>query len=148
MNIRDIMSKKLIIGKNTDSIKRISELMKENDVGFIPISNDKKIIGVITDRDIVVRALAMSAKGSSRIESYISPNVISCDVNENIETVLNIMKESKIKRVIITEFEKVIGIISLSDVINEKNAFEAFKEIYEINRNDDYFKTEVDEFYL
>ena len=142
------MSKNLIIGKNTDSIKRISELMKENDVGFIPISNDKKIIGVITDRDIVVRALAMSAKGSSRIESYISPNVISCDVNENIETVLNIMKESKIKRVIITEFEKVIGIISLSDVINEKNAFEAFKKIYEINRNDAYFKTEVDEFYL
>ena len=148
MNISDVMSKNLIIGKNTDSIKRISELMKEYDIGFIPISKEQKIIGVITDRDIVVRALVSSAKGSSKIESYISPNIISCDVNESIDNVLNVMKESKIKRVLITDLEKIVGIVSISDIINEKNALNAFKEIYEINRNDDYFKTEVDDFYL
>lgn len=148
MNIKDVMSKNLIIGKNTDNIKTISELMKEYDIGFIPISKKDKIIGVITDRDIVVRALANNARRNSKIESYISPNIISCDINETIDTVLNIMKESKIKRVLITELEKVVGIVSISDIINEKNAIKAFKEIYEINRNENYFKTEVDDFYL
>ena len=122
--------------------------MKEHDIGFIPISKKDKIIGVITDRDIVVRALANGARKNSKIESYISPNIISCDINETIDTILNIMKESKIKRVLITDLEKVVGIISISDIINEKNAIKAFKEIYEINRNDDYFKTEIDDFYL
>lgn len=148
MEIKDVMSKNLVIGKNTDSIKKISELMKEHDIGFVPICKGQKIIGVITDRDIVVRALTTCAKCSSKIESYISPNVISCNIDDSIDTVLKVMKESKIKRVLITELEKIVGIVSISDIINEKNAFETFKEIYAINRNSDYFKTEIDEFYL
>lgn len=148
VKIKDAMSKKLIIGKNTDTIKEISELMKKNDIGFIPISKNNKIIGVITDRDIVTRAIESGAKGDSKIESYISPNIISCDINENTSTVLDIMKKSKIKRLIITDSEKVVGVISISDLLNEDKVFDTFKEIYTINRNDDYFKTEIDEFYL
>ena len=148
MNISDVMSKNLIVGKHDDSIKAISDLMQEFDIGFIPISKENKIIGVITDRDIVVRGIASGAKSSSKIESYISPNIISCDVNESIDELLNIMKESRIKRVLITDLEKVVGIVSISDILNEKNALKTFKEIYEINRNDDFYKTEIDDFYL
>jgi len=148
MNISDVMSKNLIVGNHDDSIKSISDLMQEFDIGFIPISKENKIIGVITDRDIVVRGIASGAKSSSKIESYISPNIISCDVNESINELLNIMKESRIKRVLITDLEKVVGIVSISDILNEKNALKTFKEIYEINRNDDFYKTEIDDFYL
>ena len=151
MDIKDIMTKDLIIGKNTDNIKKISELMKEYDIGFIPISKDKKIIGVITDRDIVVRAICNNINYDTPIENYISPNIISCDVDSSINEVLDIMKQSKIKRIIVTELEKIVGIVSISDIINnsnEKNALDAFKEIYEINKNTDKFHTEIDEFYL
>ena len=58
------------------------------------------------------------------------------------------MKKSKIKRIIITDSEKVVGIVSISDLLNQKNVIDACKEIYKINKNDDYFKTEIDEFYL
>ena len=148
MKIEDVMSKKLIVGKNTATIKEISELMKKFDIGFIPISKNNKIIGVITDRDIVTRIITSNAQSSDLIESYISPNIISCDINSDIDTLFDIMKKSKIKRIIITDSEKVVGIVSISDLLNQKNVIDACKEIYKINKNDDYFKTEIDEFYL
>lgn len=148
MKIEDVMSKKLIVGKNTATIKEISELMKKFDIGFIPISKNNKIIGVITDRDIVTRIITSNAQSSDLIESYISPNIISCDINSDIDTLLDIMKKSKIKRIIITDSEKVVGIVSISDLLNQKNVIDACKEIYKINKNDDYFKNEIDEFYL
>ena len=95
MKIEDVMSKKLIVGKNTATIKEISELMKKFDIGFIPISKNNKIIGVITDRDIVTRIITSNAQSSDLIESYISPNIISCDINSDIDTLLDIMKKSK-----------------------------------------------------
>ena len=148
MKIEDVMSKKLIVGKNTATIKEISELMKKFDIGFIPISKNNKIIGVITDRDIVTRIITSNAQSSDLIESYISPNIICCDINSDIDTLLDIMKKSKIKRIIITDSEKVVGIVSISDLLNQKNVIDVCKEIYKINKNDDYFKTEIDEFYL
>lgn len=141
-------SKNLIIGKNTDTIKEISNLMKEYDIGFIPISKGNKIIGVITDRDIVTRAISNGVNSDDLIESYISYNVISCDITDSVDSILEVMTKSRIKRVIITDKEKVVGIVSLSDLLDEKKAFSAFKEIYKIDKNFDYFKTEIDEFYL
>lgn len=141
-------SKNLIIGKNTDTIKEISNLMKEYDIGFIPISKGNKIIGVITDRDIVTRAISNGVNSDDLIESYISYNVINCNVTDSVDSILEVMTKSRIKRVIITDKEKVVGIVSLSDLLDEKKAFSAFKEIYKIDKNFDYFKTEIDEFYL
>lgn len=141
-------SKNLIIGKNTDTIKEISNLMKEYDIGFIPISKGNKIIGVITDRDIVTRAISNGVNSDDLIESYISYNVINCDITDSVDSILEVMTKSRIKRVIITDKEKVVVIVSLSDLLDEKKAFSAFKEIYKIDKNLDYFKTEIDEFYL
>ncbi|MEG0825908.1 MAG: CBS domain-containing protein [Bacilli bacterium] len=148
MNVNDIMTKDLIIGKYNDSIKNISELMLKYDIGFIPISKDNKIIGVVTDRDIVVRALIACAKCSSKIESYISSNIISCDALDTTEYALNCMKKNKVKRLIVTNQKKIVGIVSISDLIENKKSIETIKFIYKIDKNDSIYSTEIDEFYL
>ena len=148
MEIKDLMSKNLIIGKSTDNITKISELMKKYDIGFIPISKNKKIIGVITDRDIIVKGLASCAKGSAKVEDYISKNVFSCSIDDSIDDVLSCMREHKIKRVIISDNNKIVGVISISDLLNEEGIHNTISSIYEINRNSDYYPTEIDEFYL
>lgn len=66
--------------------------------------------------------------------------------------VLHLMKKEKVKRVLVTDNQKVVGIVSLSDIIKNSDETEeiinALKEIFTLNRNTDKYETEIDEFYL
>lgn len=147
MLIKDIMSKKIITNSYKDDIYEIAGKMKKYDIGFIPITKDNKIIGIITDRDIVINTLAN--KNNEPI--IYTKTVLSIDMDKSIEEALTFMKEKKVKRLIVTNKNLVVGIISLSDLImhsDEKVLIEALKVIYEIDRNEHDYKTEIDEFYL
>lgn len=152
MNIKEIMSKNIITCSKDDSLLKASNLMKKNDIGFLPISDNKKIIGVITDRDIVIKALSNEEDYSNPINDYINKNIITIDVNSNIQDTLKTMGDNKIKRLIVKENNKVVGIISLSDIINSKYnesvLFDTLKSIYTITDKNNNETIEIDEFYL
>lgn len=144
MDIEKIMTRKIIICHKNDSIKDIASKMKKYDVGFLPIIDDyNKIIGTITDRDIVINEFNNIINKQNKI--------ISINYDEDVYEALNIMGNHKIKRLIVTKDNKAIGIISLSDLVNytTKDSFiETFKRIYTIDRNEHDYDTEIDEFYL
>lgn len=152
MKIEDIMSKNIIIGSITNTIPEIATIMKKYDIGFLPISDQQKIIGVITDRDIVINALSNNCNQNDIIDKYINKNIISIEQDEKIENAIELMGEKKVRRLIITKNNKMSGILSLADIISANNdkdlIIDALQRIFEINRNDDLFKTEIDEFYL
>lgn len=152
MKIEDIMSKNIIIGSITNTIPEIATIMKKYDIGFLPISDQQKIIGVITDRDIVINALSNNCNQNDIIDKYINKNIISIEQDEKIENAIKLMGEKKVRRLIITKNNKMSGILSLADIISANNdkdlIIDALQRIFEINRNDDLFKTEIDEFYL
>lgn len=147
MLIKNIMSKKIITNSYKDDIYEIAGKMKKYDIGFIPITKDNKIVGIITDRDIVINTLAN--KNNEPI--IYTKTILSIDMDKSIEEALKFMKEKKVKRLIVTDKNLVVGIISLSDLIkhsNEKVLIETLKVIYEIDRNEHDYKAEIDEFYL
>ena len=152
MKIEDIISKDLIIGELNQKVSEIAELMKKYDIGFIPIAQNKHIIGVVTDRDIICNTFSGELDNEAKIERYMTNNVISIDVNDTIENALKAMGKEKIKRIIISDHEKVVGILSLSDIIktdiDEKEFMAELKKIWTIHKNIDSFHTEIDEFYL
>ena len=152
MKIEDIMSKNIIIGNITNTISEISTLMKKYDIGFLPISDQKKIVGVITDRDIVVNALSNNCNQNDIIDKYIVKNLIVIEQDKKIEEAIKLMGDKKVRRIIVTKDNKMSGILSLEDIINIKEyqdlIINNLQKIFEINRNDDLFKTEIDEFYL
>lgn len=152
MNIKEIMSKNIITCSKDESLLKASNLMKKNDIGFLPISDNKKIIGVITDRDIVIKALSNKEDYSNPINDYINKNIITIDVNSNIQDTLKTMGDNKIKRLIVKENNKVVGIISLSDIINSKynesSLFDTLKSIYTITDKNNNETIEIDDFYL
>ena len=152
MNIKEIMSKNIITCSKDESLLKASNLMKKNDIGFLPISDNKKIIGVITDRDIVIKALSNKEDYSNPINDYINKNIITIDVNSNIQDTLKTMGDNKIKRLIVKENNKVVGIISLSDIINSKYnesvLFDTLKSIYTITDKNNNETIEIDDFYL
>lgn len=150
MNIKDIINSNLITCDKDATLNEVSIKMKNYGIGFIPISDDKKVIGVITDRDIIINALANNENKSTKIIDYINKNIITAPYNSSIEDVLQIMSQKKIKRILIEDNKKIIGVISLSDIINSdyKNdsLINTLKNIYTIKKKE--INVEIDEFYL
>ncbi|NLL45072.1 MAG: CBS domain-containing protein [Mollicutes bacterium] len=152
MKIKDIMTRDLVIGNIDSTISEISKIMQQADIGFVPIADGNKIVGIITDRDIVIRALANNAESNTEVEKYMTTNIISIEQDKTIEDAINLMGKEQIKRLIITNNNKVVGILSLSDIINmdvnSNLVLENQKKIWEKSRNTDEYKTEIDDFYL
>jgi len=142
--MKNIMCENVIVMDINSSIEEVCDTMKKYDIGFLPISDNNKIVGVITDRDIVVKIIANK---DNKIKGYLS-KPISIDINENLDDALNLMKKQKIKRLLVSDSNKLVGVISLSDLLGKIDTNEAVKEIFEINRNTDTYITKIDEFYL
>lgn len=150
MKAQDIMSRNLIIMNDNTSISEVARIMKEKDIGFIPISSDNKIIGVITDRDIVVNAISNKCSLDTPVKEYAIKNVISVNIDDNVSKILNVMRKNKVKRVLVNDEHRLVGIVSFSDILNnnEFDILNTMKEIWSIKRNNDHYETEIDEFYL
>lgn len=148
--INEIMSKKIIFSNLNDSIKDVSNLMKENNIGFIPIKDNNNYIGVITDRDICL-AIPTIKNVNDSIKSYITKNIIYIDINSTIEEALQKMSEYKIKRLLVKEKDSTVGVLSLSDILNytnSKNILNTYKTIFYIHDNNQNSIAEIDEFYI
>ena len=150
MKAIDIMSRDLVILNENTSIRKVAQTMKEKDIGFVPLCNDNKITGVITDRDIVCNAVSNNDI-NNEVKEYMTRNVIKVNKNDNISKILSTMRKNKIKRVLVeNDNKKLVGIVSFSDILNN-NEFEimnTMKEIWSIKRNTDEHRTEIDDFYL
>lgn len=150
MKAIDIMSRDLVILSENTSINEVAQTMKEKDIGFIPISLEDKITGVITDRDIVCNAVSNNDI-NNKVKEYMTRNIIKVNENDNVSKILSTMRKNKIKRVLVeNDDKKLVGIVSFSDILNN-NEFEimnTMKEIWTIKRNSDEYRTEIDDFYL
>ena len=124
--------------------------MKQNNIGFIPIKDKNKYVGVITDRDICL-AIPTIDNVNDSIKSYITNNIIYVDADSDIDSALSIMGSNKVKRLLVKDKDKIIGILSLSDILNytnNNNIINTYKTIFYIHNNDNGTIAEIDEFYL
>ena len=148
--INEIMSKEIVFGNTDSSIKDIANLMKTNNIGFIPIKNKDKYVGVITDRDIALSLVSIKDINDS-IKPYMTNNIVYIDYNCNIDDALDIMSKNKIKRLLVKEKDNTVGILSLSDILNytnNKNIIETYKAIFYTHDNVLNTLPEIDDFYL
>lgn len=130
MKIKDIMSKNIISCKLNSTIYDVSKLMKKYNIGFIPII-DNGLKGVITDRDIVIKCIYNK---DNNLYGYINNNVIYIDDDNDISDALLLMNKYKIKRLIVKNKKEIVGILSLSDILNynvDNNFIDTIKSIYE-----------------
>lgn len=121
MKVKDIMSKSMVTAHTHNKISEVSRMMKEYDIGFIPIEDNNDFIGVITDRDIVIRAIAKGTNCDDTIDKYITNYIISISSDADIEEALELMSEEKIKRLLVEDKRKIVGILSLSDILSIQN---------------------------
>ena len=147
MNIENIMTKDIITKDINSSLEEIASTFKDFDIGFLPITENNKIIGVLTDRDIVVKMLS---NNDTSIKNYLNTNIIKININSSIDDVLSLMKEHKVKRIIVENNNLMVGIISISDLLDYDNEFiiDTLKTIFKPDKRNISNNTDIKEFYL
>jgi CBS domain-containing protein len=118
MKVKDMMHKGVEYVAPNARLHMIAKKMRDADIGAIPVCEDGRAVGMVTDRDIAIRALA-NGKDISKIEArdVMSRNVISCRDSEEAEDALRVMESKKIRRLpVVNDAEKLIGMISLGDI--------------------------------
>jgi CBS domain-containing protein len=137
--IRDIMTDQVECCTLLDNVFEVAVKMKELNVGAIPIVDKDKLVGMITDRDIVVRGVAEKHPGSTKVEDIMSDKLITISADASTNEAANLMAEHQIRRLPVVEGDKLVGIVSLGDFairkLTDDQAKEALTEISEQNYN-------------
>ncbi len=139
MKVCEIMTKDVISLSVDDTADHAAELMKEYNVGSIPVNTeDRGVVGIVTDRDIILRCVAEGKDIKlQKVRSIMTSNPVVGDENINVNDAARIMSERQIRRLPITSDNHLVGIVSLGDLALEPNiheeAIEALSEISEPN---------------
>ncbi|MPZ48502.1 MAG: CBS domain-containing protein [Dehalococcoidia bacterium] len=119
MQVREAMAKTISIATPRDSLRRIAELMKMEDAGFIPVCEGDNVVGVITDRDIVIRGLS-NGQGdiaNEPAERFMSRNVATVQADANLEEAAMIMEQREVRRLPVLENGRLAGILSHGNLV-------------------------------
>src|SRR6266568_1375678 len=110
--VRDIMTPNPETCRSNDSIHDVARIMAERDTGVVPVVDDaKKVIGLITDRDIVVRLVAEGKDpANAHVDEAMTKNVRAVKENDTVNDVLNVMSNSQVRRVpVINDRNEIVG---------------------------------------
>lgn len=141
MLVRDIMSKDIVSLNSEDSVERAAQMMRQFDVGSIPVcDNSKKLVGIITDRDIALNAVSSGAAASQqKICDFMTSNPVTGSPDMDVHEAVRMMSRHQIRRLPIVENNNLVGIVSLGDISQEPdlqdNAEVALKNISEPGSN-------------
>ena len=113
--IRDIMTDQVECCSLLDNVFEVAVKMKELNVGAIPIVDKDRLVGMITDRDIVVRGVAEKHPGSTKVEDIMSSKLVTINAEATTNEAANLMAEHQIRRLPVVQGDKLIGIVSLGD---------------------------------
>ena len=137
--IRDIMTENVESCTLLDNMFEVAVKMKDLNVGAIPIVDQEKLVGMITDRDIVIRGVAEKHPGSTKVEDIMSKTLVTVTPDTSSKEAAKLMAEHQIRRLPVVDNGKLIGIVSLGDFaireLTDDQAKEALTEISEQNYN-------------
>ena len=118
MKVKEIMSTHVQSISSSAMVSEAAERMRIFDIGALPVLEDKKIVGMLTDRDIVIRAVAAGLDPKMTvIKDVFTPNILSCSQEDEIETAAKIMEDNQVRRlVVLGDDNAVVGMLSLGDL--------------------------------
>ena len=119
--IRDVMTPNPACVSAKDSIRDVAKIMAREDTGVVPVVDGKKVIGMITDRDIVVRLVAEGKDpANAKVNEAMTKNVRSVKEDSTINEALQVMSNAQIRRVpVVNTNNEIVGIVSMKDIATD-----------------------------
>lgn len=114
--VSDIMSKDCQCVSSKDNLFECAILMRDHDIGFVPVLEGRKLLGVITDRDLVIRGFAEKHSGSESVTKVMSEDVKTISPHLSVDEASAIMAANQIRRLPVVENGQLVGIVSLGDL--------------------------------
>jgi len=104
----------------SETLKTASDKLQKYNVGVMPVLNekDRKVVGIISERDIARYICKDEFKSDLLVSKIMTKNIISCNLNTSVTELLEIISSNKIRHIPIIEKEKLLGIVSIGDVVN------------------------------
>jgi CBS domain-containing protein len=123
MKVREAMTQDVCLATPDQSICDAARVMAQIDAGALPVEQDDRLIGVITDRDIAVRAVAAGKSPDTKVRDVMSREVLYCYEDQDLDDVIRNMGNIKVRRLpVLSRDKRLVGIISLGDLARHHDA--------------------------
>lgn len=130
MRVSEVMTHGVCIANPSQSICDVAKIMAEGDLGAVPVGENDRLVGMITDRDIAVRAVALGKTPQTKVGEIMSRDVKYCFDDEDVSHVADNMGEIQVHRLpVVNRDKKLVGIIALADIANCEGARLAGKAV-------------------
>ena len=117
MRLNDITTDVVETLEPTQTLEAAVQLMRDRDIGWMPVLEKEKIVGVVTDRDIVIRGVASGMQPKTNtVGEVMTKNVLSCDIEDAAEDAARLMEREQVRRLVVTDrIGRLVGVVSLAD---------------------------------
>jgi CBS domain-containing protein len=134
MRINQCMTRNVRVVSPDDTIEHAGQIMAQIDAGVLPVAQDDRLVGMITDRDIAIRGVAEGCNPDARVAEVMSQEVLYCYDDQDADDVLENMAEIQVRRMPVMDHDKrLVGIVSIGD-LSKREAREAGRALGSIAR--------------
>lgn len=135
MKVREAMTIKVRTANPEQTICQAARLMAECDAGILPVGDNDRLVGVITDRDIAIRAVAQGKSPETPVSDVMTKEVLYCFEDEDLEHVAKNMGDVKVRRLpVLNRKKRLVGIVSVGDLALSANAQVAGRTVAGISK--------------
>lgn len=137
MKLKEIMTREVEIVHPDDSLQTAAQKMRYRDIGFLPVCDGDRLIGVLTDRDIALRATADGIDPRTSLsKEWVTTPVVYCFDDQDVDEAAHLMREHQIRRLVILgrDDKRLVGVVSLGDLatnVEERKSGEVLQEVSE-----------------
>ena len=134
MIVKDVMTAQVVTAKPSTTVAEIARMMSEIDSGAVPVVEDDKVVGLITDRDIVLRVVARDGALNTPASEVMSDGGVSCREDDNVADAAAKMGNEQVRRLVVyNEAGRLAGIVSLGDIALDYGAKAVGRTLEEIS---------------
>ena len=135
MKVSNCMTNEVQIANPDQTIREVAQVMARLDAGSMPVGDNDRLVGMITDRDIAIRGIAMGKGPDAKVSDVMSPDVKYCFDDEEVEEVLHNMGDLQVRRLpVLNRDKRLVGIISLGDLATNGDTADAGEALSGISK--------------
>jgi CBS domain-containing protein len=139
MLVKELMSPDPVSCAPDTPLRKVAQLMAENDCGAIPVCEERHVVGIVTDRDIVTRGFLKGTDPQTLpVSDVMTRNLMTVREDDNLEHALRIMEAEQVRRLPVTQGPVLVGMLSMTDLADhlpERKAGELLREVSSRPRN-------------
>lgn len=139
MKLSEIMTRDVVVMQPDDSLQSAAKKMRDRNIGFLPVCDGEELLGVISDRDLTIRALADGMDVNIMLgRDLMTAPAIYCYDDQDIDEVAKIMEENQIRRLVVLsrEDKRLVGVVSLGDLARNESADRSGKVLQKVSEPD------------